>query len=457
MTGYLANIRESVLAARDERSPPMGALVAVVYPCVLAYLAFWLAVGPDEGWYSHYLREGSPVDMLSSTFLGTSAALAGVALVMGRHWRTRVFWLLCALCALFLMLDERLQLHEEAPGLIGDGAWGAPPFGMRNWNDAIMLGYGAVALVLGLVTLPAFLRHRHVRALLMIGFGFFAMHTAIDMSFSSSPLKDVFEEPFKLLAGASFMLAFMSAALIELQQRAADVVSDPATQTERGLGWAYPTVFLGLAAAWAWLVTEPTSEVLDSLLWDNWGYPHEWLTAVYLQLAAITIFSAALLGQTRERRTSWRGLPLAAWLWFVSVGEAMSAGLYRFDHDRVAGDFLPSLVYEIDVLHSDLLPIHWVTLAALLLVVATGATIWRGRPRAASWLGLGLLTLVAALLVNVVTDGMSEELNDFGEYILSPWLRVMGSACVALGGLSLVVRIPPQPTVSSGNSASSVR
>ncbi len=61
-------------------------------------------------------------------------------------------------------------------------------------------------------------------------------------------------------------------------------------------------------------------------------------------------------------------------------------------------------------------------------------------PRAASWLGLGLLTLVAALVINVVTDGMGKEADHFGEHLLSPWLRVMGSACVALGSLSLLVR-----------------
>ncbi len=444
MTGYPAAIHESVLAAREERSPPTVALMAVVYACVLAYLAFWIAVGPDGKWFSHYLREGSPVDMLSTTFLGTGAALAGVALVMARHWRTRLFWLLCALGSLFLMLDERLQLHEEARDLIGNASWGDPPFGMRNWNDVIMLGYGTVALGLGLAMLPVFLRHRRVRALLLTGFGLFVMHTAIDVSFDKGALKDCFEESCKLLAGASFMLAFLNAALIELRQRGTDpVATGLAKQPVRGLGWAYPTVFLALAAGWAWLVTEPISEDFKSFLWHRWGYPHRWLTAVYLQLAAIMIFGVSLLGRTEELHTrlksSWRSLPLAAGLWFLSIGEAMNACRYRFAHDRVKGSLLPSLRKEIDVLHNDLEPIHWVTLAGLLAAVAIGATIWRKHPRSAWWLGLGLLTLVAALVVNVVTDGMGNEADHFGEHILSPWLRVMGSACVALGGLALPV------------------
>lgn len=438
MTGYLANIRESVLAASNERSPPMGALPAVVYGSVLAYVGFWIAVGPDVEWYSHYLREGSPVDLLSTTFLGTGAALAGVALLLGGQKRTRMFWLLCTLGAIFLMLDERLQLHEEAPDLIGDGAWGDPPLGLRNWNDVIMAGYGVVALVLGLLTLPAFLRHRRVRALLVTSFGFFALHTAIDMSFEASALKDVFEEPFKLLSGASLMLAFMAAAQVELQQRASALAAAHTTRTGVGLGWIYPTVFLGLAAAWAWLVTEPTSDALFALLWDRWGYPQEWLTAVYLQLSAIAIVSAAFLGRIGEK-TRWLGLPLAVWLWFVSVGEAMNASRYRFTHDRVEGDFLPSLRRQIDVLHADLDTIHWVTLAGLLLAVAIGATLWRRRPRAAAWLGVGLLTLVAAPAIDVVTAGMSEALSVMVEDVLSPSLRVIGSACVALGGLSVLI------------------
>ena len=438
MTGYLASIRDSVRAARDERSPPIGALTAVVYACVLAYLAFWLAVRPDSKWFSHYFREGSPVDMLSTTFLGTGAALAGVALVMSRHWRSRVFWLLCTLGSLFLMLDERLQLHEQAHGLVGGGAWGPPLFGLRSWNDVIMLGYGVVALVLGLVTLPAFLRHRRVRALLMTGFGFFVLHTAIDMSFKAAPLKDIFEEPCKLLAGASFMLAFMNAAMIELREHA-EATANPVGQRANGLGWAYPAVFLALAAGWSWLVTEP-SEDLRSLLWLKWGYPHRWLTAVYLQLAAITIFAASFPGRATALKTSWQGLPLVAGLWFLSIGEAMNACRYRFAHDRVEGDFLPSLRKKIDVLHNDLEPIHWLTLAGLMVAVAIGATLWRKRPPAAWWLGLGLVTLIAALVVNVVTDGMAREADHFGEHVLSPWLRVMGSACVALGGLSLFAR-----------------
>ncbi len=461
MSGYPAAIRESILAAREEPSPPTGALMAVVYACVLAYLAFWIAVGPDDKWFSHYLREGSPVDMLSTTFLGTGAALAGVALVMSRRWRARLFWLLCALGSLFLMLDERLQLHEQAHDLVGGGTWGNPPLGMRNWNDVVMFGYGTAALVLGLLTLPAFLRHRRVRTLLMIGFVLFVLHTAIDMSFEKGALKDVFEESCKLLAGASFMLAFLNAAMIELRQRAADpvaadpvaadpVAADPAKQPVRGLGWAYSTVFLALAAGWAWLVTEPMSEDLHSFLWERWGYPHRWLTAVYLQLAAITIFAASFLGRTEELhtrlRTSWRSLPLAAGLWFLSIGEAMNACRYRFTHSRVEGTLLPSLRKEIDVLHNDLEPIHWVTLAGLLVTVAVGTAIWRRHPRAASWLGLGLVTLVAALVVNVVTDGMGGAADHFGEHALSPWLRVMGSACAALGGLSLVVSSGPRAT-----------
>ncbi len=163
------------------------------------------------------------------------------------------------------------------------------------------------------------------------------------------------------------------------------------------------------------------------------------MTAVYLQLAAIAIVAASFLGRTGERKTSWRSLPLAAGLWFLSIGEAMNACRYRFTHDRVEGDFLPSLRKEIDVLHNDLEPVHWLTLAGLVVAVAIGGTIWRQRRRAAGWLGLGLLTLVAALVVNVVTDGMGQAADDLGEEILSPWLRVMGSACVALGGLCLVV------------------
>ncbi len=442
MTGYLANIRASMLAARDEHDPPAGTLLATVYACVVAYLAFWTAVGPAGKWFSHYLREGSPVDMLSSTFLGTSAALAGVALLMSRHWRSRLFWALCTLGSLFLMLDERLQLHEEAPDWFGSGAWGDPPFGMRNWNDVVMLGYGAVALVLGLLTLPAFLRHRRVRALLVIGFGFFILHTAIDMSFSKGAMKDVFEETCKLLAGASFMLAFIDAAWVELRQRAAD----PAKRPAGDLGWVYPTVFLALAAGWAWFVTEPTSDAVHDLLWHKWGYPHRWLTALYLQLAAIMIFATALLGRTGELKPRWRTLPLAVGLWFLSIGEALNACRYRFTHDRVAGDFLPSLRKQIDVLHNDLELIHWLTLAGLVAAAATGAAIWRQRPGAARWLGLGLLTLVAALVVNVVTDAAGGDADRFGEVVLSPWLRVMGSACVALGALSLFAYpIPEDP------------
>ena len=411
----------------------------MVYSCVLAYWAFWIAVGPDDKWFSHYLREGSPVDMLSTTFLGTGASLAGVALVVGRQWRMRLFWLLCAVASVFLMLDERLQLHEQGRHLIGGATWGDVPFGMRNWNDVIMLGYGAVALVLGLLSLPAFFRHRRVRSLLTIGFGFFVVHTAIDMSFDAGALKDVFEESFKLLAGASFMLAFLNAALIEIEALRAHGAADR-LQPAGGLGWAYPTVFLALAAVWAWLVTEPVAPKLDDLLWNRWGYPHRWLTSVYLQLAAICVVAASLVGPIGELRTTWRSLSLAAGLWFLSVGEAMNACHYRFTHDRVEGTLLASLRDEIDVLHNDLEPIHWVTLAGLLLAFAIGATVWRQNPRASWWLAAGLVTLIAALVVNVVTDGMGGRANDLGEDVLSPWLRVMGSACVALGGLALFVR-----------------
>ena len=88
-----------------------------------------------------------------------------------------------------------------------------------------------------------------------------------------------------------------------------------------------------------------------------------------------------------------------------------------------------------------------------MVAVVIAAAWWRERPRAAWWMGLGLLTLVAALVVNVVTDDLGGRVDDFGEHVLSPWMRVMGSAGVALGGwlgTRSVLRQPPLTTLRQG-------
>jgi hypothetical protein len=89
----------------------------------------------------------------------------------------------------------------------------ALPSYIRNWNDVIVLGYGAGAALFGAAFLPEVIRWPRVMELLAVAALFYAIHTAIDSTIDGWALKDIAEEGAKLYSSGFFALAMLGALL----------------------------------------------------------------------------------------------------------------------------------------------------------------------------------------------------------------------------------------------------
>jgi hypothetical protein len=120
--------------------------------------------------------------------------------------------LLAALGLGFFALDEFLQFHET---------WGRSvklAFGrsgtFRNWNDVIVIGYGVVGLILGIIFFREILRYPRLAEMLIFAFLFYCIHTIIDSTQQPRTLVSViFEETAKLYS-SSFLAISMSVGLL---------------------------------------------------------------------------------------------------------------------------------------------------------------------------------------------------------------------------------------------------
>ena len=88
---------------------------------------------------------------------------------VGTHQVARVV----ALGLLFFMFDERARLHELANDEWLIDTYGSAPFGLRNWNDLIVICYGIGGLACLLIWLKPVFREGRTRSLLILGFLFF--------------------------------------------------------------------------------------------------------------------------------------------------------------------------------------------------------------------------------------------------------------------------------------------
>ena len=113
--------------------------------------------------------------------------------------------------AQLLLGDDPLLRHEVL---------GRPEHLFRNWNDAIVLLYGVVALVVVGFFLPRVLRMPLHVELLGIGFVAYCVHTAVDLMphtegvigrFMSSIPSSIPEESAKMFASAFFANAMLQA------------------------------------------------------------------------------------------------------------------------------------------------------------------------------------------------------------------------------------------------------
>jgi hypothetical protein len=287
---YLDSLRAAV---RDGRAqPPTGAAAHVVgvYLFVLAYSGFWWYLAPD-GLPRFYFDEGGPIDSLSTVFLAAGAILAGTAWLAarGRDDADRHFWLLGGAGLAFLTLDERMQIHERLQDDWLEPTFGALAWKSGNWNDLVVILYGLVAVGLLLLVLPGVLRHRATRNLLAVGVACYVMHVTIDLLFGGVWWKNCVEESFKLLAGASFMLAFLQPVL---KWRSS------AGPSMRGLGVSAAFLVATFGVAGVMLFGR---EAWPEFFVKRWGDPVRWLGMTYLGAAALFFSFTRIPGSALAR------------------------------------------------------------------------------------------------------------------------------------------------------------
>lgn len=199
--------------------------------CTAVWIGASLVLVPgEEPAHFHFVDERGAITVLSALFLSAGAAFALVAFLV-KHQKPMDadswFWIVAAGGLAVLALDELLQFHERLGGFLdSDPATKTSAF--RNWNDIIVIGYGLVAVGIGLYFLPVVLSYHHVIQLLGIAFCMFVVHTAVD-SLAEPPTHTsvVIEESAKLFTGAFILLAMLQGMLQSIKLSA---VGKPVTQ-----------------------------------------------------------------------------------------------------------------------------------------------------------------------------------------------------------------------------------
>lgn len=209
VTVFRAELERAVRERRARTSHPMGWTAAVVLVLVAGWTLLSIARGTDEIPEKQFLEDGS-MTIAAALLLAMASALSWAVFLLAEG-RGRWFWCIAGAGFLFLALDEQLEFHETIGDLLDVSAVG-PSMIFRNWNDLIVIGYGAVALGLTVAFLPEILRYPMHAEFLAIGFSFYVAHTAVDMLVPGvGSIKTMFEETPKLFADAFFFLGMLAA------------------------------------------------------------------------------------------------------------------------------------------------------------------------------------------------------------------------------------------------------
>ncbi len=205
---YLSCVKESLAARQTKSFPRISPLFATVIAAILLYLALAVFIAPDDAPHLEFL-EGGIVTWMSGALLVLSSLFLFSCFLAHPDRRSKGarFWLLAAIGFLYFCIDELFQGHERLGNLINASPVG-PTALFRDWNDAIMIGYGLASLIVLLIYLPEVLKHPRVAETLGIAAGLFVAHTAIDtLVVVPNSASYILEESAKLFSVALFALA----------------------------------------------------------------------------------------------------------------------------------------------------------------------------------------------------------------------------------------------------------
>jgi hypothetical protein len=198
-----------------------------VVACVTASIVFAPASNP----VFHFGEDGA-ITALSSVTLAMASALALMVFYLRmRDWSLgALFWLVLAGGCLFLALDEQLMFHERGGHVIEATSVGEAEL-FRNWNDLIVIAYGAFALAIAAVFGREVVKCRTFAAFFVLGFAFYAVHTGIDSLVPNTlAWKDIPEETAKLVCVFAMFLG-ICAQLLALTEKMLAGAREPRKST----------------------------------------------------------------------------------------------------------------------------------------------------------------------------------------------------------------------------------
>lgn len=192
----------------QSRHPMTFSVMSSVVLITIVFIVIGILAHPNESEIDyHFYSERGLVTGLSAFFLAAASAFAVATSVSipRKKEAPRWPWLLMTVGFMFLSLDETVQFHERLGSYLGDRLDSGL---FRNWNDVIVLTYGAIALPILFNLFPAIKHFPLTMKLLGVAFVLYALHTGIDSTqLPPTPVSRILEESAKLLCGAMLALS----------------------------------------------------------------------------------------------------------------------------------------------------------------------------------------------------------------------------------------------------------
>ena len=201
ITRFSSHLRKAIIYRQQMKLPNVVLIITIVTAVTLAYILLATIAIPSNAQRDiHFASEQGAITALSAIFLAMASAfsMASFMMLIRANDRHMWLWILMAAVFAFLAFDELLQFHERI-GSVLDSRAASGAF--RNWNDVIVILYGAIALPVMAALTPQLIRYRGVMELFGVAFLLYGIHTLIDSTQEPRTILSVIlEESAKLIS-----------------------------------------------------------------------------------------------------------------------------------------------------------------------------------------------------------------------------------------------------------------
>ncbi|MBC8508462.1 MAG: hypothetical protein ISR58_07305 [Anaerolineales bacterium] len=170
---------------------------------LIVYVVIALYVSPKDNLERHFQNENGAITALSSIALAMACGFAGTSYSLSKTSikAKKLFWLILSIAFGFFSLDLLLEVHEEFGKLLSLIKI-VPKSAFRNWNDIVIILYGAMSILFFIYFLPVLLSYPKLIELIGLALVFYIIHTAIDLFLAKTSTSIIIEETFKLFSAA---------------------------------------------------------------------------------------------------------------------------------------------------------------------------------------------------------------------------------------------------------------